>query len=206
MPRSYRRKPITPPRVDLSESLAAGLSLLKRARAPFALAGKLAVWEYVSPEAQTLTKDVDFAVPHGYAEQVGALAKDAGYRVMELDIGGYGVRGAHVVVDFIDRHPEYTLLFSEAVKAARLQPKRRFRRSAVPIVPRDYLIAMKLVTLEPKDNRDVEELLLRVAARQYPALRDLVRKHLGPLGAARLDLFARRVGHPGPGVKKRYKA
>jgi hypothetical protein len=55
-----------------------------------------------------------------------------------------------------------------------------------------------------EDERDIEELLMVIPARKYAALRAFVRRRLGYPSAARLDALARRIGHPGPGMKRRY--
>lgn len=194
------------PRFDPNPSMAAALELLEAAGVPFALAGRLAVWQYVPPEGQQFTKDVDFAVPHGHVDALVREARGRGFRVTELSIGGAGIKAPGVMVDFIDRHPELSALFAEAVRAARERPRRRwlaFLGRRVPVVPMNYLIAMKLVTFDPKDDRDVVEMLMRLGDRGYTPLRRLVRKHLGLVGAERLDAFARRVGHPGPGRLRR---
>jgi hypothetical protein len=196
------------PRFDPNPSMKAALSILDAAGVPFALAGRLAVWDYVPPEGQQFTKDVDFAVPHGHVDAIVREARRRGFRVADLNIGGAGIKAPHIMVDFIDRHPELSALFAEAVRAAHRQPKGRwlaFQGRRVPIVPMNYLIAMKLVTFEPKDERDVTEMLMRLPDRGYAPLRRLVKKHLGYVGAERLDVFARRVGHPGPGRLKRHK-
>ena len=106
---------------------------------------------------------------------------------------------------FIDRDPELGGLFDAAVRAARRSKMRtEVAGQSVPVVPRDYLIAMKIATMEEKDERDAERLILAVSDDEYGKLRSLVRRHLGPVGALRLDVIARRVGHPGPGRRKYY--
>jgi len=196
------------PRFDPNPSMKAALGILDAAGVPFALAGRLAVWQYVPTEGQQFTKDVDFAVPHGHIDALVREARGRGFRVTDLNIGGAGIKAPRVMVDFIDRHPELSALFAEAVRAAHKQPKKRwleFRGRRLPVVPMNYLITMKLVTFDPKDERDLTEMLMRLPNRGYAALRRLVKKHLGYIGAERLDVFARRVGHPGPGRLTRYK-
>lgn len=193
------------PRFDPAESLRIGFDLAEAADVPFALAGRLAVWFYVPPAGQQFTKDVDFAVPYGHSDRVAAVAKQKGYRVAELSIGGYGIRAGRVSIDFIDRHPHLEPLFRDAVAAAQEQPERvKVGEAQIPVVPRDYMIAMKLVTREPTDERDVEEMLMGVSKGQYPALQELVLRHLGVAGVEHLDFLARKIGHPGPGMKRRY--
>ncbi len=194
-------------RFDAEKSLLAGLAILREARTPFALAGRLAVWSYVPAEGQGLTKDVDFAVPYGRARDLAVIASDKGYRVKDLDIGGCGVRASGIAVDFIDRHPHLSELFADAVRAARRQRKRlHIAPFVVPVVPRDHLICMKLAIFDAKDDRDVAELLKVTPARSYGRLRSLTAKYHGFVGVQRLDQIARSIGHPGPAAaKKRYR-
>ena len=201
----YNSVPRELPRFDPEESLKLGLELLREADVPFALAGRLAVWMYVPPEGQQFTKDVDFAVPYGHTDRVAAVARERGYEVNELSIGGFGIRARRLSIDFIDRHPHLEPLFRDAVARAQEQPERvKVGEAEIPVVPRDYMIAMKLVTREPADERDVEEMLMSVSNGQYPALQELVLRHLGVASVEHLDFLARGVGHPGPGMKRSY--
>jgi hypothetical protein len=193
-------------RFDAEKSLLAGLAILREARTPFALAGRLAVWSYVPAEGQGLTKDVDFAVPYGHARDLAGISAGKGYRVKHLDIGGCGMRASGIAVDFIDRHPHLSELFADAVRAARGQRKRlHIGAFTVPVVPRDHLICMKLAIFDAKDDRDVTELLKVTPTKSYGRLRSLVAKYHGFVGVQRLDQLARSLGHPGPAAaKKRY--
>jgi hypothetical protein len=196
------------PRFDPDPSMRAGLKILNGAGVPYALAGRLAVWMHVPPAGHQFTKDVDFAVPHGYLGSVAQQARRQGYRVTELNIGGFGIKGPRVLVDFIDRHPDLTQLFADAVGAARRQPKScwlKFGGRRIPVVPREYLIAMKLIVPDPLDERDIAEMVLGLPHDAYSPVRRLVVKYLGHLWADRLDAIARSVGHPGPGMVTRYK-
>jgi len=193
-------------RFDAEKSLLAGLTILREARTPFALAGRLAVWSYVPAEGQGLTKEVNFAVPYGRERDLAVIASDKGYKVKSLDIGGCGVRTSGIAVDFIDRHPHLSGLFADAVRAARRQRKRlHIGPFAVPVVPRDHLVCMKLAIFDAKDDRDVAELLKVTPTKSYARLRSLAAKYHGFIGVQRLDQIARSVGHQGPAtVKKRY--
>ena len=203
--RKYNDLPKELPRFDPEPSLKIGLELLEAAGVPFALAGRLAVWTYVPPSGQQFTKDVDFAVPYEHTERVAAVARERGYRVVELSIGGAGIRAGRVSIDFIDRHPYLEELFRDAVAAAQQQPDRvRVGDRDVPVVPKGHMIAMKLVTFERDDERDVEEMLLTLSKEDYPGLRKLVLKYLGYASVQHLDVLARGIGHPGPGMKRRY--
>jgi hypothetical protein len=181
-----------------------GVALLEEAGVPFALAGRLAVWMYVPPEGQQFTKDVDFAVPYGQTDRVLRLAKKKHLRTTELDIGGFGIKGQGVAVDFIDRHPRLSGLFASAVRAARREGKRLEGEGlSVPVVPLRHLIAMKLALFRRGDERDIQELLCAMPARDYPRLRKLVAELADPLLVDRLDDLASRFGHPGPKMLKR---
>ena len=203
---SRRHKPKAPrrlePSVDVDESFAAGAGLLESTGVPYALIGRVAVWRYVEPGGQQLTKDVDFAVPRGYADEVASEARRLGFKVHDLSIGGYGFSRPGIVIDVVDRRGPYEKLFAEAVQEA--QDNRD--QSGTPVAPMDYLIAMKLIPGTDKDDRDVEELLLELPDADYDELRKLVFRHLGELAANRLDNLARRAGHPGPGRRQeRYR-
>ncbi len=205
--RKHDALPMDLPRYDPAESLKVGLEILKAAGVPFALAGRLAVWAYVRPAAHQYTKDVDFAVPYGNADRIARVARERGYTVTVLSIGGIGIDSSAGPVDFIDRHPYLSDLFADAVRAAGEEGKRIGTEGGdVPVVPLDHLVAMKMMSGEPSDDKDVEELLTNVRQEHYRELRELVAKHLGRGSAERLDVLARRIGHPGPGMKRRYES
>jgi hypothetical protein len=191
------------PYFDSTESFKLGLALLKEARVPYALIGRLAVWHYVPVEGQQYTKDVDFAVPYGATDVLPALARKRRLKVMALDIGGYGFKGPGVALDVIDRRLDLATLFADAVREAQRAPRARIAGRAVPIVSRNLLIVMKLVVLDARNERDVEELLKVTPPAEYPRLRELARRYLGVAGAYRLDHIARRIGHTGP-AQQRY--
>ncbi len=191
------------PTFDPKPSAAAGAGILKAAGVPFALVGRVAVWMYVPPGGQQFTKDVDLAIPHGYDGAVVEAAREAGYSTSELTIGGVGISGHGVSVDAIHRHPHAARLFTDAVKAAQDGDERRdVEGHVVPVVPKDYLLAMKLIPHEEKDDRDAQELLKTMSAEEYRAARRLVEEYLGFQGTEHLDAIARRLGHAG--VEPRY--
>jgi len=187
------------PSFDTTRSFEAAAALLKQAKVPFALIGRVAVWQYVPAEGQLFTKDVDFAVPYGHAEVIAKRAVDTGYKVKELTIGGFSVKAPGVSIDFIDRRRGYATLFADAVAAANAGRKtRKFGSMRFFLVPRDFLVAMKLATAEQKDERDVEELLRVTKPADYAKLRLLVVKYLGFYAGERLDKIALAMGHLGP--------
>jgi hypothetical protein len=171
--------------------------MLKKARARFALVGGMALAHYLPPSLQRFTKDVDFAVRYADRKELGALIAESGYRARELPIGGISVRGADVAFDLVDRHPELDDLFDAAICAAyKRGPRLRAGNFTVRVVPKNYLIVLKLATGEEKDQRDVQALLFTVKRQGYYGLRSLARRLLGPAVALRLDSLARAIGHP----------
>jgi len=191
-----KRSPKEAKGFDPQASLQAGVEILEKADVPFALAGRLAVWTYVSSSKQQFTKDVDFAVPYGYSEQAVAVAKEMGFTITKLTLG-YNIRKGELLVDFVDHHPHLEKLFQAAVKAAEEEAD----EDDMPVVPMDYLIAMKIAAGRQKDDSDVVALLKEIDAEEYQSVRRLVRRELGYGMATRLDMIARSIGHDGPGME-----
>jgi hypothetical protein len=179
---------------DPGPSLKAGTEILEKSGAPYALAGRLAVWAYVPPARQEFTKDVDFAVPHGNIARAAEVARDMGYQVRKLPLG-YAVEGKGVSIDFVDHHPDYERLYADAVEAAREEAA----QGETPVVPLGYLVAMKIGARRAEDERDVKALLPLVDGDEYGEIRRLVHDYLGRVAALDLDILAREIGHPGPG-------
>jgi hypothetical protein len=63
----------------------------------------------------------------------------------------------------------------------------------IPVVSPEHIVAMKLATGDPRDERDVERLLV-VEPTDYERIRTLVRRYLGPAAANRLDHIGARAG------------
>lgn len=191
---------------DPLAAMEIGAEFATKAKAPFALTGRLAVWYYVEPAGQQLTKDADFAVPHGCVEAVGREAAKGGYKAHRLGIGGIGISSRTAVADFIDGYPKFPQLFADAVESARRSRHRiRAGRMSIPVVTLPFLVVMKLIPHEAKDERDIEELLRLVGVAEYKRIRRMAVRYLGALAESYLDSIARRIGHPGPGMKRRYK-
>lgn len=199
-----RRKRSRPPEdFDWRKSAKIGADLLEEAGVPHALIGRLAVWTYVSADAQQTTYDVDLAVPHGSAARVARAADERGYEVRNVDVGGYRVRVKDVRVDFIDGHPQFSALYSEAIKASQEQGDvLEVGDAEVPVVPAEYLVAMKLASGRARDDRDIEEVITIAGEDEYREIRRTVVEHLGYAMGNRLDVIARRIGHPGPGPER----
>jgi len=196
--RRRRREPF--PSFDPNKSVKVGLELLREAGVPFALVGRLAVWAYVPTEGQQFTKDVDFAVPHGSVEAVARAAGRKGYEVSDVDIGGCRVKTEGMSIDFIDRHPYLTSLYRDAVGASREKGGSfTVAGEEVPAVPPEHLVAMKLASGRPRDERDIEEIVAVADEDEYGDIRRVVVEYLGYAMGNQLDRIARRIGHPAPG-------
>ena len=72
-------------------------------------------------------------------------------------------------------------------------------------MPVEYLVVMKMVSGEPKDDRDVKR-LLEYATLNYTETRSVVSRHLGPVTADRLDVFAREAGRPELPPRRKYES
>jgi hypothetical protein len=142
-------------------------------------------------------------VPYGYAAAIEEAARERGFESSRLSIGGVRVKKGDISVDFIDRHPHAARLFADAVAAAQEGPGvANAGEAEAPVVPKCYLLAMKLIPHEEKDERDAQELLKTMDVDEYREARRLVDEHLGPIIAEHLDDLARRIGHAG--VEPRY--
>ncbi len=181
------------PSFDPNKSLKAALSILKKSGIQdFALIGRIATWVFLPIDQHQFTKDVDLAVLTTDLYKIEKALKREGVKVYQLPIGGVAVRETEFVVDFIDRRLDgLDILFKDAI--AHAQREVEIFGECVPVVSIDYLITMKLVSGEPKDDLDVKS-LLRVKDVNYDNLRQLVKQYLGAATANRLDVFAREVG------------
>jgi hypothetical protein len=179
---------------DPAPSVLAALDLFARARVPFALAGRLAVWTWVAEDEQEFTKDVDFAVRQADLPQLEATLRAEGYAPIPLPIGGLAIRKGATRIDFIDRRVDFGDLFTAAVDAAASEGSFTTTSDGreVPVVPARFVVAMKLATGDPRDERDVERVL--AAGVDYAEVRSTVRRFLGPAAAYRLDHIGARVG------------
>lgn len=190
---SGRPRPLVIEAFDPAPSLAAAAEIFAAAGVPFALAGRLAVWTWVPEDQQEFTKDVDFAVRAVDMPAIEAALIAAGYELLPLPIGGVAIRSGATRVDFIDRRVEFAGLFTAAVEAAQAGSATTTADGRIfPVVPPEFVIAMKLATGDPRDERDVERLLN--AGTDYDLARATVRTHLGPAVANRLDHIGARVG------------
>ncbi len=177
-----------PSPVDLPAVAATGARLLKGIGGSFALIGGVAMQAY---GLDRYTKDVDFAVRE--AQGAAALAAWTGAS-HPLRIGGVSLTTDVAAIDLIDRRVHLRALFEEAIDAT-------FRAGFVieadgeeiPVVPLEYLVAMKLASPRHKDEVDLDFLLSRPAL-DYAKARDIVDRHLSFVTARHLDRLARIAG------------
>ena len=194
------------PSYDPKPAAKLAAKILHDARAPFAIIGRVAMWTYLPPEQQEFTKDLDVAVPAEHIAAVAEAIRSRKLKQIPLSIGGVAIRDGDIRLDFIDRRQHFAALFREAVEAATRTGKTvTVGRTRMPVVPVEYLVAMKMVSGEPKDDRDARR-LLEHAQLNYRETRRIVLNHLGPATAQRLDVFAREAGRPEVPRRRKYES
>jgi hypothetical protein len=190
--------PVSLPFFDPRPSARFGAEILTESGVRFALIGKVAMWTHLPGDAQEWTKDVDFAVPTQAIEPIRAALAGRGIVPRELPIGGLGVREGEIRIDFIDRHEGgLDRLFEEAIDdAAKNGSRARLESVDIPVARVEYLIALKVVTGEDKDEHDVVRLLAVLPNIDIRLARALIERHGGTGSANRFDALARRAGRP----------
>ena len=176
---------------DPNPSLKYALLLLAEARIKkFALIGKLAMWVHLEDESQhQYTKDVDFAIILSDTKKIEELVNSKNLNFTQWQIGGIGLREQGINIDFIDRRLHgVTSLFNEAIENTSTEVS--VEEETIPVVSLEYLVAMKAVSGEPKDENDLR-ILLSLEKLNYAKAKEIVVKHLGPITGERLDVFAR---------------
>ena len=191
-----RRLPVA--KFDPRPSAEFAATLLRDAGIPHALIGRVAVWSWLPTDQHGYTKDLDIAVPESSMPRLVRLLARRKVRTQPLRIGGLSVERRGVRVDFIDRRVDgFGPLFEEAVAVARKAGNvADIDGIKLPVVPPEYLIAMKMIPATDKDEEDVLRLLRARRSLDYAVARKLVRKHGGAMTANRLDELARRAGRP----------
>jgi hypothetical protein len=161
-------QPRLDPRVlDASTRLVAAAA--REGGVKLALIGGLAMQVWGSPR---FTGDLDFI---GDGEDVGI-----GHS-RPLAIGGVSGTAGGIDVDVIvPSLSDYEELYDAALHAAR-----PVKNVSVPVVPPEYLVALKMLAMRAKDELDIDY-LIRSGAADPAATRKIVRKHLG---ADRVDDF-----------------
>ena len=180
---------------DPGPSVDAAASVLEAQGSAFALIGGLALDAWGIPRA---TRDADFAVTVGAAERAADSLRGPDTDVHPLRIGGVGLRDSkrRLRIDLVDRRFHFEALFREAIEEARSSGRKaRVAGRDVSLVSMEFLLAMKLVSGEPKDEIDARRLLQRHEL-DYRAARAVVERYLGAASANRLDALAREAGRP----------
>jgi hypothetical protein len=155
---------------------------------PFALIGGAALQAY---GLERYTKDVDFAVRESQGAQ--ALTEWKG-ESRPLRIGGVSLRIEGSAIDLVDRRLDLRALFEEAIDAtARCGFVVRAGGEEIPVVPLEYLVAMKIAAPRAMDEADLS-FLLGHASLDYAQAREIVKRHLGFVAARYLDRMARVAG------------
>lgn len=178
---------------DPNPSLKFALELLGEAKiSKFALIGKLAMWVHLEDESQhQYTKDVDFAILLHDVNKIEQVINKRKLKFQHLQIGGIGLREKGINIDFIDRRLHgVNLLFHEAIENPSTEVF--VDENSIPVVSLEYLVAMKAVSGEPKDDYDLKLLLIQEKL-DYQKAKKLVVQFLGPITGERLDVFAREV-------------
>lgn len=180
---------------DPGPSVAAAAAVLEEQGSEFALIGGLALEAWGIARA---TKDADFAVPVGAAEKAADALRGPATEIRPLRIGGIGLRDSQrgLRIDLVDRRFHFAALFQEAIREARASGRKaRVGGNDVSLESLESLLAMKLVSGEPKDEIDVRRILQRQEL-DYGDARTIVERHLGAASANRLDALARESGRP----------
>ena len=189
---------------DPSPSVTAAAAAIEQQGAGFALIGGLALEAWGIPRA---TKDADFAVPVGIAELAAEALRAPTTEIRPLRIGGVGIRDSKrgLRIDLVDRRFHFAALFRDAIREANESGRKaRVGNHDVTLVSLEFLLAMKLVSGEPKDDIDARRILQREEL-QYATARTIVESHLGAASANRLDALAREVGRPEVGSTRLYR-
>ncbi|MEW5847833.1 MAG: hypothetical protein AB2A00_03425 [Myxococcota bacterium] len=178
--------------------------LLKKARVPAAVVGRLAVWHWIPDESQhAFTKDLDLAVSRAGMIRVREVISGLDLTTSELPIGGVNVSKAQPVinVDFIDRASsewgDLSGLFTEAVQEAQRNDEllEVAPHVAFHVVSPEHLTVMKLATGMRKDEEDAVRLLEHVPDLDIGRVREIVRQHLDATWRGRLEQLLRDAGH-----------
>lgn len=141
-----------------------------------ALVGGAALQLYGSDR---LTRDVDIIatrIPSGLTPH-GGLAFG----------GAQTTTPSGIPVDVIVRDDDATALYNAALKVAQHVPGVQ-----IPVVPLEYLVAMKLNAGRPKDDLDLMFILTETDV-DYPVARGVVEKFMGGYAARALDSIKSEV-------------
>lgn len=169
------------------------------------LIGRLAIWAWLSDDAgrQAYTKDMDIAISKKDFPAILAYLADKPYKIRQLPIGGINVVSGEegVCIDFIHRGSkewgDLSHLYDAAIEKSLTSNKTvDIGNVQFSIVPVEFLVVMKIATMERKDEDDAKRLLEHIDNISIDELRSMVKSYLGPLINARLENMLREIGHP----------
>ncbi|MCP4346407.1 MAG: nucleotidyltransferase family protein [Desulfobacterales bacterium] len=200
------------PTFDPEPSAKVAGQVLKGAKVSGILIGRIAVWIWVSdPGRQEYTKDLDIAVFQKDLPEIISYLTENGYKVWELSIGGINVtdNNRQIKVDFIHRNSDewgnLSPLFENAIEDASARDQWAvIGDQSFLLVSAEHLIAMKIATMEQKDDLDAKRILEVVENIDVTRLRNITDLYLGALGKAKLENILREVGHPDARKRGKY--
>jgi hypothetical protein len=163
------------------------------------LIGRYAIWTFLGRrEPGRKTKDLDVAVRRVDLEVVRRWMGRQGFPFRNLSIGGVNIRfeESRLNVDFIDRSDplmgDFGGLFTAAVDAS--SETVEIGGLDIPLVPLPYLVAMKFLTGDDKDRKDVLTLLEARPDTDVDLVRKLFHQH-APALIPSWEAFLRKIGH-----------
>ncbi|KKN31049.1 hypothetical protein LCGC14_0827990 [marine sediment metagenome] len=150
-------------------------ALAERLDQPAALVGGYALQQFGSPR---LTGDLDIItteVPTGF------VLGD------QLSFGGAQSHQRGVPVDFIVRSDHYVGLYEEA-----LDHRVNISDIALPVVPPEYILAMKLAAGRSSDDADIEWMLTSDVV-EVDQTEQIIRQHLGHYAADEFFMLVEEI-------------
>lgn len=192
------RRVVELPAFDPTPSAHFACEVLTEAGVPFALIGRVAMWALMPPETHEFTKDVDFAVPASAIEPLKTALSKRGVVPRDLSIGGLAVRKGELRVDFIHRSEGgLDSLFEEAIaQAQKGETRAKVAGIELPVVTPEYLVALKVVSAELRDQQDAISMLRVLPEIDIQRTRRIIFHHGGPGSANLFDTLARQAGRP----------
>lgn len=200
---------LTLPKFDPAPSAKFAYNVLEDLGINGVLIGRLAVWTWLTdPSDHTYTKDFDLAIEKDNRLNVAKYLSDKNYKINELVIGGFNVKipDESVNVDFIDRYSEEEGDFSDLFQDAIMKSDEKVNIEGLEfkVVSIEHLIAMKIATMEKKDEEDAKKLLQSDKA-DIERIRIIIKKFLGPVAKIRLEQILREIGHRSAHKRRKYK-
>lgn len=201
---------LTLPKFDPAPSAKFAHNILESVGINGILIGRLAVWTWLTDSSDhTFTKDFDLAIEKDNRLKVAKYLNDKNYKISELVIGGFNVKipEENINVDFIDRYSEEEGDFSDLFQDAIINTNATVNIEGLEfkVVSIEHLIAMKIATMEKKDEEDAKN-LLQSEKPDIEGLRTIVQRFLGPVAKIRLEQILREIGHGSARQRRKYKS